>query len=64
LQDFYQVNFRKKVYTDLETLQADLYVWLMYYNRQRTHQGKMCCARTPMDTLEDGKRIWKEKFVA
>lgn len=64
LQDFYQVTFRKKVYTDLETLQADLYVWLMYYNRQRTHQGKMCCARTPMDTLEDGKRIWKEKFVA
>jgi hypothetical protein len=37
---------------------------LKYYNTERTHQGKMCCGRTPMETLEDGKRIWKEKFVA
>ena len=28
---------------------------------ERTHQGKMCCGRTPMDTLVDGKQIWKEK---
>ncbi len=25
------------------------------------HQGKMCCGRTPMATLLDGKRIWVEK---
>ncbi len=64
LQEFYQVAFRKKIYPDLESLQADLDTWLVYYNRERTHQGKMCCGRTPVDTLEDGKRIWKEKFVA
>ncbi|MDG6485621.1 integrase core domain-containing protein, partial [Glaesserella parasuis] len=31
LQEFYQVAFRKKIYTDLATLQADLDEWLMYY---------------------------------
>jgi transposase InsO family protein len=64
LQEFYQVAFRKTLYTDLEALQADLDEWLAHYNTERTHQGKMCCGRTPMETLEDGKRIWKEKFIA
>lgn len=63
LQEFYQITFRKKLYRDLESLQADLDEWLMVYNEQRTHQGKMCCGRTPLATLEDGKPIWKEKFV-
>ena len=64
LQEFYQVTFRKKLYGDIESLQSDLDEWLVYYNTKRTHQGKMCCGRTPIETLEDGKRIWKEKFVA
>jgi len=64
LQEFYQVVFRKKLYTDLETLQSDLDAWIFSYNTERTHQGKMCCGRTPMATLEDGIQIWEEKFVA
>ncbi len=64
LQEFYQVAFRKKVYPDLDSLQADLDAWLVYYNRERTHQGKMCCGRTPIQTLEDGKQIWEQKYVA
>lgn len=64
LQEFYQVTFRKKIYRDIETLQADLDQWLLKYNHERTHQGKMCCGRTPMETLEDGKNIWQEKLVA
>ncbi len=63
LQEFYQVTFRKKPYADLESLQVDLDEWLMYYNEQGTHQGKMCCGRTPLVTQEDGKQIWKEKNV-
>lgn len=62
LQEFYQVTLRKKIHEDLETLQKDLDEWLDYYNNERTHQGKMCCGRTPLDTLIDGKKIWKEKF--
>jgi len=64
LQEFFQVTFRKKIYEDIETLQADLDEWMEYYNKERTHQGKMCCGRTPMETLEDGKEIWQEKLVA
>jgi transposase InsO family protein len=61
LNEFYQITFRKKIYTTLDELQKDLDDWLYYYNHERTHQGKMCCGRTPIETLLDGKRIWKEK---
>jgi len=63
LDEFYRVTFRKKIYSDLDSLQTDLDEWLIKYNTQRTHQGKMCCGRTPMETLIDGKQIWQEKFV-
>ncbi|KTD58659.1 transposase (ISSod13) [Legionella sainthelensi] len=63
LQEFYQVTFRKKIYETMEELQKDLDEWLQYYNNERTHQGKMCCGRTPMQTLMDSKQIWMEKFI-
>lgn len=63
LQEFYQVALRKKVYENINELQNDLDEWLRKYNTERTHQGKMCCGRTPMETLIDGKQIWQEKFV-
>lgn len=63
LQEFYQVTFRKKIYTSVEELQVDLDSWLLYYNRERTHQGKVCCGRTPLETLEDGKQIWQDKHL-
>ena len=62
--EFYQVTFRKKIYRDLESLQLDLDQWIEYYNNERTHEGKMCCGRTPMETLEDGKSICEKKMVA
>ena len=62
LQEFYQVALRKTIYTDIQSLQKDLDDWLDYYNNERTHQGKMCCGRTPRDTLLEGKQIWKDKF--
>ena len=64
LQEFYQITFRKKLYSSLEELQVDLDDWLKFYNTERTHQGKMCCGRTPLETLLDGKRIWAEKSLA
>ena len=64
LQEFYQVTFRKKIYTEIEMLQTDLNSWIDYYNNERTHQGKMCCGRTPIKTLEDGKAICNEKMIA
>jgi len=61
LEEFYQVAFRKKIYSTLDELQKDVDDWLVYYNNERTHQGKMCCGRTPMETFLDGKKIWQEK---
>ena len=61
LDEFYRVAFRKKIYMTLEEMQTDLDAWIDSYNYDRTHQGKMCCGRTPMATFEDGKRISQEK---
>ena len=63
LQEFYQVTFRKNIYTDIDSLQQDLDKLLDYYNTERAHQGKMCLGRTPFDTLIDGKKIWQEKYL-
>jgi transposase InsO family protein len=64
LQEFYQVAFRKRIYQSIDELQADLDVWIEHYNHQRTHQGKMCCGRTPMATFADGKKICQEKLIS
>lgn len=63
LQEFYQVTFRKKIYETLEGLQEDLDIWINEYNFNRTHQGKMCCGRTPIQTLLDGIQKWREKNI-
>lgn len=64
LNEFYQATFRKKLYDSMEELQKVLNEWMDYYNNHRTHQGKVCCGRTPIETLEDGKSIWAEKNLA
>jgi len=61
LQEFYQITFRKKIYRTLEELQEDLDSWINDYNDQRTHQGKMCCGRTPAQTFLDGIKIVRQK---
>ena len=63
LNEFYQVTFRKRIYSSIEQLQSDLDDWLEKFNTKRTHQGKMCCGRTPLETLIDGKKIWQKKVA-
>lgn len=63
-EEFYEIAFRKKVYSDLQDLQADLDAWVEIYNNERSHQGKMCCGRTPIQTLLDGRALWEEKVSA
>jgi transposase InsO family protein len=64
LQEFYQVAFRRKIYVSLDELQRDLDLWIEHYNGERTHQGKMCCGRTPMATMLAGKEVYEEKVTA
>ncbi len=61
LDEFYRVAFRKKLYGSLEELQKDLDEWLSEYNYERTHQGKYCFGKTPMQTFLDSKKIANEK---
>jgi len=63
LNEFYRIAFRKKIYSDLETLQADLDEFLHRYNNERTHQGKRCKGKTPMVTFAEGKKIFNEKDI-
>lgn len=63
LDEFYRVAFRKKVYTSLEELQADVDEWLREYNEERTHSGKYCYGKTPMATFLESKKLVKEKML-
>jgi transposase InsO family protein len=60
-QEFYAVAFRKKIYNNLDELQTDLDNWMKYYNEERTHSGKYCFGKTPMETFLDTLPLAKEK---
>ncbi len=64
LDEFYRVAFRKKLYRTLEELQTDVDAWMSYYNQERTHQGRWCYGKTPMQTFNDSLPIAKEKQLA
>jgi len=63
LNEFYRVTFRKKVYNTLEQLQNDLDEWMTYYNEKRTHSGRFCYGKTPMETFTASKHIAEEKKI-
>ena len=57
----YDIIFRKKVYSSLEEIQADIDTWLEHYNNDRPHSGKHCYGKTPMKTWNDSKQLAKSK---
>lgn len=61
--EFYAIAFRKKLYTTLEELQKDLDEWIETYNSERTHTGKYCFGKTPMETFLDSLDLAKEKML-
>ena len=61
--EFYKVAFRKKIYTSLEQLQEDLDRWVYEYNNERTHTGKHCYGKTPMQTFLASLNLAKEKML-
>jgi len=61
LNEFYRIAFRKKIYLDIEELQQDLDHWINRYNTERTHQGKRCLGRTPMETFSENLDLAREK---
>lgn len=63
LDEFYRVAFRKKLYESVEQLQADADGWIEQYNRERTHSGKYCYGKTPMETFLSAKHMAEEKMI-
>jgi len=63
LNEFYQVAFRKKVYTSIEELQKDVDEWMEYYNKKRPHSGKRCGGRTPMQTFKEFAHLSRLKMI-
>jgi transposase InsO family protein len=64
LDEFYRVAFRKKIYRSIAELQTDLDEWMRGYNEVRTHQGRWCYGKTPMQTFLDTLPIAREKMIA
>lgn len=62
-QEFYNVAFRTKIYNSIEELQKDLDNWLNEYNTKRTHQGKYCNGRTPMECFLQEKTNAQKKMI-
>lgn len=60
-QEFYDIAFRKKIYTSVEQLQQDVNQWLKHYNELRPHSGKHCYGKTPLQTFIDAKPLAQEK---
>jgi transposase InsO family protein len=63
LDEFYRVTFRKKLYESLDELQADADQWIEHYNSERTHTGKYCFGKTPMETFIESKKLAEEKML-
>jgi len=61
--EFYAIAFRKKMYTFIEELQTDLDAFMEFYNNKRTHSGRFCFGKTPMQTFHDSKQLAQEKSL-
>lgn len=59
--EFYASAFRRKLYHSLDELQADVNVWIETYNAERTHSGKYCYGKTPLQTFIDSAKLAYDK---
>lgn len=59
--EFYASAFRRKVYRSIDELQVDADAWLQSYNAERTHSGKYCYGKTPMQTFLDSLPLAYDK---
>ena len=62
-EQFYAVAFRKKLYNNLAELQHDLDQWMKYYNEEKTHSGRYCYGKTPMETFKESIILARRKFI-
>jgi len=63
-EEFYAIAFRKKLYKSIEEMQEDLDQWIKLYNEERTHTGKYCFGKTPMETFLTSIPLAKAKMLS
>lgn len=61
--EFYNIAFRKKIYTSLEELKPDVDRWIAKYNTERPHSGKHFYGKTPMQIFREAIKIAAEKTI-
>jgi transposase InsO family protein len=61
--EFYAIAFRKKVFKSIEELQEDADKWINEYNNDRTHTGKYCFGKTPLQTFMESKHLAQGKML-
>jgi transposase InsO family protein len=59
--EFYASAFRRKLYRTMEEIQADVDAWVETYNAERTHSGKYCYGKTPLQTFIESAPLAHEK---
>ena len=59
--ELYASAFRHKLYVSLEQLQADVDIWMESYNAERTHSGKYCYGKTPLQTFIESAPLAYDK---
>ncbi|MFC7738314.1 IS481 family transposase, partial [Roseomonas sp. GCM10028921] len=52
-----------RIYHTIEELQRDLDAWLAEYNEVRSHQGRWCYGKTPMQTFLSSLPLAGEKVL-
>jgi transposase InsO family protein len=53
LDEFFRTKMRETLYESVEQLQADLDLWLKFYNEERPHRGYRNLGRRPIDTINE-----------
>lgn len=61
--EFYATAFRKKLYRSIDELQEDVNKWLIEYNEERTHSGRFCYGKTPIQTFQESKHLAQAKML-
>jgi transposase InsO family protein len=59
--EFYASAFRRKLYRTMEEIQVDVDAWVESYNAERTHSGKYCYGKTPLQTFIESAPLAHEK---
>ena len=62
-EEFYSIIFRKKLFSSIDEIQKELDLWLDWYNTERTHSGKYCYGKTPLQTFIETKQLALEKQI-